>query len=209
MQTDITKAYQKYNRAYWEQFYVEILCRKKAPTPYFDFKNIPNTENLDFEEVNWENAHYLYEMFKEDDSPFVNPPFKSWAGVEYYLAPILLFNRFSPKRAGSEWFFKTKQGECAGILHLYGLSVEHFGGANQRACIGFATRSAYRRQGLTTEAVKQLIRHIFGHFDRQIILATTHSENTPTQNFLAKIGFRLTRQRRKEKEMDYVLEIKN
>ncbi|MBC8111946.1 MAG: GNAT family N-acetyltransferase [Verrucomicrobia bacterium] len=162
--------------------------KETLPTSFPEI-NLPATQNLDFEALTFENTHQIYRMFRWDWNLFVSAKFKSRTGANLYAAFQLEKARFSKQHGACDWFFKTKTGEFAGMLHLYDLSQETFADRHKRCTIGFATTRKFRSKGLTTEAVNQLLRHLFEHLEMQMVLSYTKRNNKKAIAFLEKLGF--------------------
>lgn len=126
-----------------EDFYIEF--RKLHPKPYFNFPEIPSTNELSFEKLDSENFEQSYLLFERDESPFVDMRFKFYEEAKQYAKYIFFCGAYSPKHGCQDWLFKWNN-QYAGILHLYDLSLETFGQNNRRAWIGFATTEPFRNK---------------------------------------------------------------
>lgn len=172
-----------------DDFYATF--RRMHPEPYFQFPAIPSTPTVSFEKLDLENFGQLPLLFADDQSPFVDERFKNYEGAKEYATYLTLYGAFSPKQGSQDWLFKTVTGEYAGIVHLYDLSLETFAENNTRAWIGFATKEAYRNRGFTSVVVAHFIQSIFRFYPViDYIHAMTDKENSASQRFLEKLGFR-------------------
>ena len=163
---------------------------KPRPTPYFPFTNIPDTERLTFEIVDESNYTQMYDLFREDPSPFIIDEYKDWDKLEEYIDHQLYWSRNATKRAGCDWLIKLKATkETIGIINLYELMRETFNDHHKRGFIGYNIGQAYRRKYYATEAVNQLIQYAHNQHDLNKLVANTHKENAPSKAFLLKLGF--------------------
>ena len=168
----------------------EEYIGKTPHQPYFDLDTpLPATPNLDFEPYTWNNYLELYKLFRWDLSKFVAADFKNKKRIFEYANYQLNHARYSPKRGACDWYFKTKDGAYAGIIHLYDLSLENLAESHKRCTIGFATSRKFRKKGLTREAVSALLCHCFGHFGMDTVISYTRRENKKAISFLEKNGF--------------------
>jgi RimJ/RimL family protein N-acetyltransferase len=168
----------------------EELIGQLPEKPFFDFDMpLPASPNLDYEMYNWDNYLELYYLFRWDWSKFVAKDFKRKSKLWQYTHYQLYNARFSTKRAACDWYFKTKSGEYAGIIHLYDLSLDNVADRHKRCTIGFATARKFRGKGMTAEAVYQLLRHCFEHFGMEMVLSYTKRDNKKANRFLEKLGF--------------------
>ncbi len=170
-------------------FYQNYLERKQ--TPFYDFVNLEPTARLEFELLDDINYKEVFELFKEDDNPFVLEDYKNLEELDKYKNYILKDSRFSSKRGGCDWLVKLKQTNIyIGIINLYDMSRETFNDNHKKCMIGFNTNNAFRRKYYTSEAVQQLKKHIYEHFGRNKIIANVDKKNTASKKFLEKLGFK-------------------
>lgn len=133
----------------------------------------------------------IYEMFKNDESEFVQKGYKDKTSLEEYLDYQLNYNRYSPKKCSCDWFYKLKDGgEYIGLLNMYELSRETFANNHKKCMIGFTTKKEFRRKYFTTEAVKSLIEHVFNAYDLEKVIANTNKTNEASKKLMEKIGFK-------------------
>lgn len=159
------------------------------PTPHFDFSPPAPSANLEYELFNVENAQHLWEMFWQDSDSFISPKFKNSAHFLKYIAYQTSYARLSPEKGGCDYLFKSKADEYKGVLHFYDLNIKNYQTASATCTIGFATVAKYRRTGVSTEAVKQLLHFAFKKHKMQTIFAFTEKKNDPAHAFLEKLGF--------------------
>lgn len=163
--------------------------RNQEQKVYFDYRNIPSSKNLDYEILSYDNYENLIHMFKDDSNPFIINDFKNKAELDVYMVNVLEVMYYSSKRGGMDYFFKTKEGVYAGVLHLHDLNSEK---NKEHTCsINFATKADFRKKGITTEAVKSLFKHIKNHYKREEVFTSISKKNLAAQRFLEKIGFEL------------------
>ncbi len=157
--------------------------------PYFVFPDIPPYEELSFEKLTGDNSQQLYLMLREDESPFTDERFKDYAKAKEYAGYIEQYGAYSSKHSGQDWLFLWKN-EYAGILHLYDLSLETFAENNKRCWVGFATRPAMRKKGITKKAFGYFIQYIFENYPLiKYIHSMTRKENVPAKALLKSAGF--------------------
>ncbi|MEM1328799.1 MAG: GNAT family N-acetyltransferase [Bacteroidota bacterium] len=171
-------------RAYFEEL------RKRNRTPHFPFVNLPPTERLVFEMLTEDNMMVIYELFKDDENPFVEKYYKDEKLLKECMDIQLYQQRFSAKRGACDWLMKLKETQTyVGLLNLYNLSLEDFNDNHKKCMIGFSTSAAFRRKGYTQEAVLGLMEHIAVHYQRNIIRAYAKKDNLASKGLLQKIGF--------------------
>jgi RimJ/RimL family protein N-acetyltransferase len=98
-----------------------------------------------------------------------------------------LFDAFL--KPGSETHFRLvadlrSSGEAVGTLGLYSYSE-----ANRRAELGYDLLREHWGRGLTTEAVRELLRYAFEELGLNRVEATTDPENAGSVRVLEKTGF--------------------
>ncbi len=159
-------------------------------TPYFPFTNLPDTERLSFEMVNEHNYPAIYDLFRDDPSPFVIDEYKDWDKLEDYMDYQLYWNRNATKRASCDWLVQLKSTKATiGIVNLYELRRETFNDHHKRGFIGYNIAQQHRRQYYATEAVKQLIQYTHNQHNLNKLVAHLEKENTASRDFLLKLGF--------------------
>lgn len=93
-------------------------------------------------------------------------------------------NAFENKR-GIRWGIELKEtGEFIGTLGLNNLNL-----GSKRAEIGYELHPSYWNKGITSEAVKEVLRYSFEKFALYRIGAVTYPQNKPSIFVLQKLGF--------------------
>ncbi len=167
---------------------------EQAPRIIQHFKLNPllPSERLCYEPLSYHNYERLHDMFENDPSEFINPLFKTEAGVLQYFSYMINYIMTSPSRGGCDWFFKTRSGRYAGVLHLYDLSMEKGGDRHRRCTIGFVIAAPFRRKKLCTEAVQHLLKYLFQQAQMHRVISYTRQDNHATQAFLKSLHFQLS-----------------
>lgn len=181
-----------------EDFYA--FFRKQHPKPYFNFPEIFPADTIHFERLLPENAEKLFMLFKDDCSPFVDERFKTIEGVNEYAEYLKEYGAYSPKHGSADWLFKI-DGDYAGVVHLFDMSLETVCNNHKRAWIGFAVNEQHRRLGITSIVVKHFINTIFNFYPAiDFIHSMTDKENKASIAFLRKCGFLPDLEERMSKE---------
>lgn len=132
--------------------------------------------------------------------------FKEAVKAADYTRYLDVCGAYTAKHGSADWLFRFKRGEYVGVLHLYDLSLETFAQNHKRAWIGFATKEAYRRQGITAKVVRHFIKAVFDYYPEiDFIHAMTNKKNNATAAFLYKCGFQSDPVERLSKEDDFFL----
>lgn len=172
---------------------------------YFDFPDIKSIDNFSFEKLTTENFQQLYLLFEGDDSVFTDDRFKHHVSAREYANYLEKYGRFSPKHGSQDWFFKWKK-EYAGILHLYDLSLETFAENNKRCWIGFATKPALRKKGITKSAVSLFIHYIFNNYPEIIYIhAMCLKGNVAAEKLLFSARFQKDEEERLSKKHNFFI----
>ncbi len=159
--------------------------------PRFDYQNLPDTEQLSYELLTWDNFKNFLTLFENDPNPFVMKQFKTLDQLEMYAVSQLEYNRYSFKHGACDWFLRSKtSGELIGVLHIYELNWELMNGKHFPCMFGYAIAEPYRRQGFATEAVMHLLNHIPLTFKRFEVLANPEKDNLASRAFLEKLGLK-------------------
>lgn len=151
----------------------------------FPFRPLLPTGQLTYETLTMDNCYVLLDLFAGDDNPFVDRRFKERSEVESY-AQFITESVYSMKRAACDYLFKTRDGQYAGVVHLYEMSRE----TGATGCsVGFATAAPFRRKGLTLEAFRHLISQVFSSYAIQTVHAQTSHLNIASNYLICKTGF--------------------
>lgn len=187
-----------------EEFYTWFAEHHKKP--HFTFPEIPPAGDIVFEKLTGKNAAHLLDLFKNDDSPFVDERFKDADEAADYARYLTQCGAYSAKYGSADWLFRFKDGKYIGVLHLYDLSLETFAQNHKRAWIGFATGEEFRRQGITTKIVRHFVQAVFDYYPViDYVHAMTDKVNIATANFLKKCGFLFDSTERMSEEDDFFI----
>ena len=165
--------------------------RRPKAKPWFDFKNLPDSERLSYKLLNWRNFTTYLKLFEKDTSPFVMEDFKTRKAMEQYTLFMLESNRFSGKRGGCDWIIYLKNKTPIGVLHIYDLNLEIYNGVHPKPQFGYAIAEPFRKQGYAFEASTHLLNLIPNQFKRYEVLANTHKNNEASISLLQKLGFKV------------------
>jgi RimJ/RimL family protein N-acetyltransferase len=179
-----------------------MLSRK---TPYFVFPGIPAKGELSFEKLSSENFHRFYDMFKSDESPFTDERFKDYEQAKEYVQYIEQYGTVLPKQGLQDWLFLW-EGQYAGVLHLYDLSLETFAENDKRCWVGFATKPVLRNKGITKKAFHHFVHYIFEQYPNiKYIHSMTLKENLAAQALLRSLHFKEDMAERLEQEYAFYI----
>ena len=165
--------------------------RRPKAKPWFDFKNLPDSERLSYKLLNWRNFTTYLKLFEKDTNPFVMDDFKTRKAMEQYTLFMLESNHFSGKRGGCDWIIYLKNKTPIGVLHIYDLNLEIYDGVHPKPQFGYAIAESFRNKGYAFEATSHLLSLIPKQFKRYEILANTHKDNNASINLLEKLGFKI------------------
>ncbi len=180
----------------WLQSYME---RNIGRRPLWEFPRIPDSpDGLSFNMLDFENRHFVLDMFENDPDPWVDERFKDPQKLYEYVAHLRIVLPYSPKHGGADWLVRKEQ-ECIGLLHAFDFSRERFGYNHRQCAIGFAFVEKYRGTGLPFRTVQYFQDFLFRKMDRLYLFATVKRENRRSIAFLSKLGFE---ERRPEGEPD-------
>lgn len=171
-----------------KELWYHLMTQERKP--YFEFNNLPPTERLSFELMNGENYLDVFELFKNDENPFVMKDYKDLDKWEKYVDLQLYLNRFSSKHGTCDWLIKrTSTQQTIGILNIHELSRDTFQNYHQQCMIGYSIAASFRRKGYALEAVKSFISYIFNNFELNKLIANTEKGNIASKSLLYKLGF--------------------
>jgi RimJ/RimL family protein N-acetyltransferase len=158
--------------------------------PRFDYQNLPDTQQLRYELLTWDNYTQMLDLFQNDPNPFVMDDFKTIEELEMYAVSQLEYNWYSFKRGACDWFLWAKDtNELVGVLHLYDLNWELYEGKHPSCTVGYAIGEKYRRQGFAFEAMTHLLTQIPLIFKRYEVGANPKIANINSRYLLEKLGF--------------------
>jgi RimJ/RimL family protein N-acetyltransferase len=156
----------------------------------FLLPNVPPSVRLDFEPLSYENGIKLWSIFKDDTNPFVDERFQTVEETADYVACMLEYAQFSRKRAAFDWLLKSKEtGEYIGVFHLHDLSNEVFGGANQKATMGYAIGEKHRSQGFAKEAITHATKFLFENTNKIRLLIYSKKTNTNSIRLMESLNW--------------------
>ena len=163
--------------------------RREEARPFFDFPPLLPSARLQYQPLDYDNYEILYQLFAEEDNPFLNIEFKEKEKIGIYVVDLHEFAKFSPKRGAFDWLIYWK-GRPIGVLHLFDLSRERADEKYKRCTIGFSIGKPFRRNGFASEAISHQIEYVFEHFkDIDRIIAYTFPDNEASIGVLKKLGF--------------------
>ncbi|MCU0426447.1 MAG: GNAT family N-acetyltransferase [Candidatus Kapabacteria bacterium] len=164
----------------------------------WNFPTIPPFKNYGFERLTRENSERCWEMFRDDENPFLDEYFTDRDEFLSYISSLCDYMPRSVKRGGADWLV-TQSGSNVGasfsknndiaILHCYDLSLEPFEYNDISCTIGFATAAPFRRQGVMRDIVPHFVQYLARELGRTRILAYTKQANIPSQNLLKSLDF--------------------
>lgn len=132
----------------------------------------------------------VYQMFKEDDNPFVIEEYKQLEKLERYIDTLLNYTKTSTKRGGCDWLVRLREtDEYTSLINICDLSRETFNDNHKKCMIGFTTAKKYQQQYYILEAVNHLMKYAVTHFGMELIIADTDKQNEVSKKFLRKLGF--------------------
>lgn len=177
--------------------------------PYFVFPDIPAFEEISFEKLTGKNVLQFHKLFEADDNIFTDERFKDYEKAKLYTRFIEESSVFSSKHGGQDWLFLWN-GEYAGVLHLYDLSLEEFAENNKRCQIGFATTPKMRNKGITKKALCYFLKYIFENYSFiKYIHSSALKENVASQALQTSVGFKIDPEERlSSKHIFYIMERK-
>jgi RimJ/RimL family protein N-acetyltransferase len=167
--------------------------RTKQMKPHFFLPEVPPSVRLTFEPLSYQNGHALFDIFKNDDNPHIDVRFKTKSEVDDYMASMLEYACFSRKRAAFDWLIRQKDtGAYIGVFHLHDMSTEVFGGANEKATIGYAIGKPFRNQGFASETVAHFSKYIFDNTDKIRLLVYTDKANIGSIKLMESLNWQRT-----------------
>lgn len=142
----------------WQQRLADDPARTRRLAPAFPYQDLPPSARLAYELVGWRNFAAYLPLFAADPSPFVDARFQHRAALESYAVGLLTELRCSWKHGAADWLVRRRaDGQPLGVLHLYDLSREVFGGQVPHCAVGYALGAPFRRQGYGAEALGHLL----------------------------------------------------
>ncbi len=150
------------------------------------FPKLSPSPKLHYERLSLDNFEHLYQLFKDDQNPYILEDFKNRQDTKNYVKERLEVTQ-SVNRSGCDWFIKTQDQTYAGILHLYELSRKKNADS---CCIGISITKSFRCQGIASEAIQHLLNYIFEHFEHiKTVTAYTKPDNIKMASLLKKFNF--------------------
>ena len=165
---------------------------KHNPEPHFILPAMPSNETVFFEPLNENNYVQLYEMFDEDDHPFVISRYKNRTEWEEYVYYYVNYGRFVGKHGYFDVFARLKStGAYFSLLNIYELSKDTFDDKHRKCFIGYTTGKKFRGMGLTLAAVRLSLQFLFETMQMLYVYAYVERSNLKSQMFLTRLGFQM------------------
>ena len=168
----------------------ELFWRDGFPPFSYPFADLPTSDRLTYELVNWENIEQYVGLFEHDPNPYLMKDFLTRKGLEQYAVHLLEYGRYSTKRGACDWLLRMKSGQYVGVLHLHAVNRELINGRFSPCMIGYAIAEPFRGRGFATEAATQLLAEIPTRYHRYEVRAEVNSTNRASQRVLRKVGLR-------------------
>jgi RimJ/RimL family protein N-acetyltransferase len=153
------------------------------------YHDLPNSNRLRFELLNWRNYRTMLDLFGNDTSPFVMNVLRERDVLDKYTAYQLSMGHFSGKHGACDWFIKLEDGTCIGVLHLYEVSFELREGKRSPCFCGYAIAEPFRRKGYAEEALRHLLSQLPVQFQLFEAYAEPLHDNEASVGLLQKVGF--------------------
>jgi [ribosomal protein S5]-alanine N-acetyltransferase len=145
---------------------------------------ILETKRLKLIEINHQHVDYLYEILSLEEVT-------RYYGTNRFTLPVEasrlidMFHKNLLDKRGIRWGIKVKENQkIIGTVGLNGLQLK-----NKRAEIGYELHPDYWRMGLSSEAIKEVIRFSFTQLDLYRIGAVVYPENEASINLLLNLSF--------------------
>lgn len=170
---------------------VDLFTETRLPgaEPLACYQNLPPSNRLTYELLNWHNYRILLDLFGQDDSLFVMTSLKNSAELDKYAAFQLSLGRYSGKRGICDWLLRLSDGTYIGVIHLYDVSCELWKGKRSPCMCGYAIAEPFRRQGYAEEALTHLLSRLPEDFKLFEAQAEPLEANVASRALLEKVGF--------------------
>jgi RimJ/RimL family protein N-acetyltransferase len=162
--------------------------RRPGVKPRSVYQNLPASERLRYELVDWSNYEVLLGLFKEDSSPFVMSHFRSKEALETYVAYLLCSGRYSGRHGGCDWLIIREDDTPIGVFHLFEVSFEIIDGHRSGCFFGYSIGEYFRRQGYAEEACRHVLALLPTVYHLYEVYADPLLGNTPSRTLLEKLG---------------------
>ena len=142
------------------------------------------TNRLELVQINEEHTQSYFEIMSKDEVTkyYGMDSLKSIDDASKIVKSLQ--NTYESKR-GIRWGIVLKEtGDFVGTLGLNNLSTW-----SKKAEIGYEIHPSHWRKGITTEAVKEVLRYSFADLDLFRIGAVTYPQNEPSIQLLRRLGF--------------------
>lgn len=146
---------------------------------------ILETERLNLVEINEKHAERFFEiMSKGEVTQYYG--MNSLTSIEEAKKIMATFKTTFESNRGIRWGMELKKtGEFIGTVGLNNLATW-----NKKAEVGYELHPDYWGQGITTEAVKEVLRYSFHVLDLYRMGAVTYPQNAASIHVLNKLGFK-------------------
>ena len=152
--------------------------------PHWQFPEWINGAGLRLLRLTPQNYGVLYELFADDDHPYVEERFRDKAGLYDYVAQLMAVFPYQPQHGGADYLVYEEQTPV-GIVHLYDLSVE----TPERAFVGFQIAAPWRGSDVAHRAVSTLETYALTERGLTDLRAETYASNRHAQAFLLRRGY--------------------
>ncbi|RWZ60640.1 N-acetyltransferase [Halobacillus fulvus] len=142
------------------------------------------TNRLKLVQINVEHTHSFFEIMSKDEVTKYYG-MDTLKNIEDASEIVESFQKTYDSKRGIRWGIVLKEtGDFVGTLGLNNLSTW-----SKKAEIGFELHPSHWNKGITTEAVKEVLRYSFEELDLFRMGAVTYPQNEPSKQLLKRLGF--------------------
>lgn len=146
---------------------------------------ILETKRLKLVQVEKDHTQSFYDIMSRDEVTKYYG-MESLKSIEDASKIVESFQNTYESKRGIRWGIVLREtGEFVGTLGLNNLSTW-----SKKAEIGFELHPSYWNKGITTEAVKEVLRYSFEDLEIFRIGAITYPQNEPSKQLLKRLGFK-------------------